>query len=55
MSAPLDWGIAWSARHFAAFFQAVHGYAPFPWQSRLAERLLAGERWPVLAAVKICA
>jgi CRISPR-associated endonuclease/helicase Cas3 len=30
---------------FSAFYTAVHGYAPFPWQLRLAERAAAG-RWP---------
>jgi CRISPR-associated endonuclease/helicase Cas3 len=30
---------------FIAFYQAVHGYAPFPWQVRLMQRLLADD-WP---------
>src|SRR5262245_31389498 len=30
---------------FAAFYHAVHGYAPFPWQARLVQRLLADD-WP---------
>ena len=30
---------------FSAFYQSVHGYAPFPWQIRLAERAASG-RWP---------
>lgn len=30
---------------FDDFFRAVHGYAPFKWQSRLAQKLAAGE-WP---------
>lgn len=29
----------------AAFYQAVHSYAPFPWQIRLAERVAQGS-WP---------
>ncbi len=33
------------ADEFVAFFRAVHGYDPFPWQARLAERVLAGG-WP---------
>lgn len=32
---------------FAAFFRTVHdGSDPFPWQTRLAERLLNGGAWP---------
>ena len=30
---------------FEAFYKAVHGYAPFPWQSRVAERVCGGD-WP---------
>ncbi len=30
---------------FAAFYQSVHDYAPFPWQVRLAQRVAQG-RWP---------
>ena len=30
---------------FAAFYQAVHGYAPFPWQVQLVQRLLTND-WP---------
>src|SRR5215468_8683424 len=30
---------------FATFYHAVHGYAPFPWQARLVQRLLAND-WP---------
>lgn len=30
---------------FPAFFQAIHGKAPFPWQARLM-RLAAGSGWP---------
>lgn len=30
---------------FAAFYEAVHGHAPFRWQTRLAETVLAGG-WP---------
>lgn len=33
------------AQNFAAFYQSVHGYAPFPWQVRLAQRVAQG-RWP---------
>ena len=32
---------------FAQFFEAVHGYPPFPWQSRLAETVLQ-QGWPEL-------
>ena len=34
-----------TASHFAAFFEALHGYAPFQWQERLAEKACDGE-WP---------
>ena len=30
---------------FSAFYRTVHGYAPFPWQVRLAERAASGS-WP---------
>ncbi len=30
---------------FAAFFRAVHGYDPFPWQERLTKQVAQGE-WP---------
>lgn len=33
------------ASDFSAFYRAVHGYAPFPWQVRLAERAANGH-WP---------
>jgi CRISPR-associated endonuclease/helicase Cas3 len=31
---------------FAAFFQAVHGVNPFPWQERLLEQIAADGIWP---------
>ena len=31
---------------FDAFFHAVHGVTPFPWQSRLARQVLSEGRWP---------
>ena len=31
---------------FAAFFQAVHGVDPFPWQARLLKQLAAEGIWP---------
>lgn len=34
-----------TSEHFAAFFTELHGYSPFPWQKRLAAKVLAGE-WP---------
>ena len=34
------------ARDFGAFFHAIHGHRPFPWQTKLVERLAAGEGWP---------
>jgi CRISPR-associated endonuclease/helicase Cas3 len=30
---------------FAAFYQSLHGYAPFPWQVALSQRVVQG-RWP---------
>lgn len=35
-----------TAEDFAAFFKEVHGYAPFPWQTRLAGRLAEENAWP---------
>ncbi len=31
---------------FEAFFHAVHGYAPYPWQTRLAQKIVADKQWP---------
>jgi CRISPR-associated endonuclease/helicase Cas3 len=31
---------------FAAFFQEIHGYIPFPWQTRLARKLAEEGVWP---------
>jgi CRISPR-associated endonuclease/helicase Cas3 len=31
---------------FARFYSAIHGYAPFPWQSRLAAEVLSSNDWP---------
>lgn len=31
---------------FGEFFQAVHGCAPFPWQTRLLEQVVRESRWP---------
>src|SRR5258708_39700160 len=33
---------------FSAFFNAVHGYEPFPWQARLAKLVVETGRWPKL-------
>jgi CRISPR-associated endonuclease/helicase Cas3 len=35
-----------SADDFAAFFEEVHGYAPFPWQKRLLDQVAAKGEWP---------
>src|SRR5437588_647617 len=34
-----------AAYSFDEFYQAANGYPPFPWQARLAARVLEGE-WP---------
>lgn len=39
---------ATTAATFEAFFEAVHGSPPFPWQTRLATRVVAESRWPGL-------
>ncbi len=31
---------------FPEFFESLNGYQPFPWQSRLADRLFQPEGWP---------
>ena len=31
---------------FAAYFEAVHGDPPFPWQQRLVEQLAGDNQWP---------
>lgn len=37
-----------SVADFHAFFLAVHGYAPFPWQNELAQQVVTTSRWPSL-------
>jgi len=39
---------------FAEFYAAAHGYAPFPWQSRLAAQVCAGS-WPRAIALPTAA
>jgi CRISPR-associated endonuclease/helicase Cas3 len=39
-----------TAEDFPAFFEAVHGWAPFPWQEALLRRVLA-DGWPALIDV----
>lgn len=34
------------AKDFGRFFDAVHGYAPFPWQSKLAAEVCEEGAWP---------
>jgi CRISPR-associated endonuclease/helicase Cas3 len=34
--------------HFPAFFEAVHGQPAFPWQARLARKVVETGRWPSL-------
>ncbi len=36
---------------FAAFYRAINGRDPFPWQSRLADQVAGTERWPVEVGV----
>jgi CRISPR-associated endonuclease/helicase Cas3 len=36
------------AADFPAFFEAVHGHPPFPWQTRLAELVAKDGAWPDL-------
>ena len=35
-----------TSAHFDDYFKAVHGYEPYPWQSRLTQQVLAEEKWP---------
>jgi CRISPR-associated endonuclease/helicase Cas3 len=35
-----------STDDFEHFHHAVHGYSPFPWQSRLLRKVVAEQRWP---------
>jgi CRISPR-associated endonuclease/helicase Cas3 len=39
---------------FAEFYEAVHGYGPFPWHRRLAKRVCAGD-WPRAIALPTAA
>lgn len=39
---------ALGVQDFPAFFKAVHGYAPFPWQQRLAQQVVETGSWPPL-------
>ena len=39
---------------FTEFYQAVHGFEPFPWQKRLAARVCGGE-WPRVIALPTAA
>ncbi|MYG99427.1 MAG: type I-U CRISPR-associated helicase/endonuclease Cas3 [Acidimicrobiaceae bacterium] len=35
-----------TATDFDAYFLDVHGYEPYPWQSRLTRQVLEGDGWP---------
>lgn len=35
-----------TAAGFGEYFRAVHGYEPYPWQSRLTRQVLEGDGWP---------
>lgn len=37
-----------SAEEFVAYFTALHGYGPFPWQKRLVKSVLETGKWPAL-------
>ena len=39
---------------FESFYESVHGYQPFPWQSRLA-RQVAAQGWPAVLALPTAA
>ena len=39
------------AADFAEFYQKVHGYPPFPWQSAVVAQVLVEGRWPDLVDV----
>lgn len=43
------------AADFGEFLHAVHGHQPFPWQQRLAERVVVEGTWPELIAVPTAA
>jgi CRISPR-associated endonuclease/helicase Cas3 len=43
-----------TAKHFAEFYRAVYGYDPFPWQTRLANRVCSGD-WPRAIALPTAA
>ena len=36
---------------FDDYFRAVHGYEPYPWQSRLTRQVLEGDGWPDVVAL----
>jgi CRISPR-associated endonuclease/helicase Cas3 len=38
--------IALTQDDFAAFFEEVHGYQPFPWQTELTKRITSKGAWP---------
>ncbi len=40
-----------SAADFPAYFHAIHGYFPYPWQVRLTETVLKTEQWPKVIAL----
>ena len=35
-----------TSSQFSDYFKAVHGYEPYPWQSRLTEEVLEAGEWP---------
>jgi CRISPR-associated endonuclease/helicase Cas3 len=40
--------IALQVDDFGDFFEALHGYSPFPWQARLVKEVVASGKWPDL-------
>ena len=46
LPSPAELSMELTHLHFAEYFRAVHGHAPFPWQERLVELLAHSDEWP---------